>query len=49
MLVIAEKENERNKVKEILKNHGLDEIVSSSISRKLFCEFNLEIQKRNNR
>lgn len=46
MLVMAEKEDERTKVKQILKNHGLDEIVSSSISRKLFCEFNLEIQKK---
>lgn len=47
MLVIAEKEDERNKVKQILKNHGIDDIVSNSVVRNLFYE--LQIQKRNNR
>lgn len=47
MLVIAEKEDERMKVKQILKNHGIDDIVSNSVVRNLFYE--LQIQKRNNR
>ena len=47
MLVIAEKEDERTKVKQILKNHGLDEITSNSVTKNLFYE--LEIQKRNKR
>jgi hypothetical protein len=44
MLVIAEKEDERNKIKEILKNHGIDDIVSNSVVMNLFHE--LQIQKK---
>ena len=44
MLVMSETEDERNKVKRILKNHGLDDITSSSVVKNLFYE--LQIQKK---
>ena len=44
MLVMSEKEEERDKVKQILKNHGIDDIVSTSVCKNLFYE--LQIQKK---
>jgi hypothetical protein len=44
MLVMSEKEDERTKVKQILKNHGLDDIVTNSVTKNLFYE--LQIQKK---
>ncbi len=44
MLVVTETEDERNKVKQILKNHGIDDIVSNSVTKNLFYE--LQIQKK---
>ena len=44
MLVVTETEDERNKVKQILKNHGLDDIITNSVTKNLFYE--LQIQKK---
>jgi len=44
MQVIAEKEDERETIKKILSNHGIDHIMAQSVTRNLFYE--LEIQKK---
>lgn len=44
MLVVAEKEDERTKIKQILKNHGIDDIIANSVTKNLFYE--LQIQKK---
>jgi hypothetical protein len=44
MLVQAEKEEERNLIKKILSNHGIDSIVSQSVVKHLIE--NLEIQRK---
>jgi hypothetical protein len=44
MLVQAEKEEERNMIKKILSNHGIDSIISNSVCQHLIK--NLEIQKK---
>jgi hypothetical protein len=44
MLVQSAKEDERNLIKKILSNHGIDTIVSQSVCKHLID--NLEIQKK---
>lgn len=42
MQVYAEKEDERELIKKILKNHGIDCIVTNSVIRYLFGELYIE-------
>jgi hypothetical protein len=45
MQVVAEKEDEREIIKKILSNHGIDNVVmANSVTRNLF--YALEIQKK---
>lgn len=44
MQVIAEKEDEREVIKKILNNHGIDHIMANSVVKNLFYE--LQIQKK---
>ena len=46
MLVISEKEEERNKVKQILKNHGIDDIITNSVTKNLFYELQIQQKKK---
>ncbi len=42
MLVRAEKEDEREIIKKILSNHGIDSIVSTSVCQKLLQSLHIK-------
>jgi len=44
MQVVAEKEDERELIKKILSNHGIEHITANSVTKNLF--YALEIQKK---